>query len=233
MTNSELNGSQPSNPMVTDHTSPLVTISLDTEISAEGGRLGTHVFRWNPSVMPVVAELRTIPWTHSGSSMESAPILDSTTRSKLESVSRPREKEKFPSPELEPVEMSVVIPERTPLTDLPRSESPPMKKANPVNPCEELNSGTSNEGPESDPLGICRDRLDGSGSISARMLNGSFSLDGALATLIFIEFLPSIVANAVPIPSGPGAPSSTGGIQPTSLMPVNVADSEEVLLWGS
>ena len=45
MTNSELNGSQPSNPMVTDHTSPLVTISLDTEISAEGGRLGTQVFR--------------------------------------------------------------------------------------------------------------------------------------------------------------------------------------------
>ena len=68
--------------------------------------MGTQVFRWNPSVMPVVAELRTIPWTHSGSSMESAPILDSTTRSKLESVSRPREKEKFPSPELEPVEMS-------------------------------------------------------------------------------------------------------------------------------
>ena len=58
--------------------------------------------------------------------------MDSTTRSKLESVSRPREKEKFPSPELEPVEMSVVIPERTPLTDLPRSDSPPMKKATPV-----------------------------------------------------------------------------------------------------
>ena len=47
--------------MFTDHTSPLVTISLDTEMSADGGRFGIHVFRWKPSVMPVVAELRTIP----------------------------------------------------------------------------------------------------------------------------------------------------------------------------
>ena len=183
--------------------------------------------------MPLGAEFRTIPWTHSGSSMESAPMLDSTTRSKTESASSPRENEKFPSPVLDPVEMSVVMPERTPFTDRPRSENPPMKNATPVIPSEESSSGISREGPESDPVGISTDRLEGRGSISARTFNGRVSLEGALPMLIRIAFLPSMVAKAVPIPALPEAPSSSGGIHPTSLTPETVAEREEVLLVGS
>ena len=42
-----------------------------------------------------------------------------------------------------------------------------------------------------------------------------------------------MVANAVPIPAFPEAPSSRGGIHPTSLTPVTVAERDEVLLMGS
>ena len=233
MTNSGLNGSHPSIPIVTAQTSPFGIIVLDTDRSTNAGRFGIHVLRWKPSEIPFGAELRTTPWTHSGSSIESAPMLDSTTRSKIESASSPRENEKFPSPVLEPVEMSVVIPDRTPLTDLPRSENPPMKNATPVIPSEESSSGMSRDGPESEPVGISTERVDGSGSISASTFNGRESFDGAFPMLIRIAFLPSMVANAVPIPAFPEAPSSRGGIHPISLTPDIVDEREEVLLGGS
>ena len=153
--------------------------------------------------------------------------------SKIELASKPRENEKLPSPALEPVEISVVTPERTLFTDLPRSENPPMKNATPVIPCEESSSGISREGPDPEPVGISTDRLEGRGSISASTFNGRLSLEGAFSMLLRIAFLPSMVANAVPIPAFPEAPSSRGGIHPTSLMPVTVAERDEVLLSGS
>ena len=108
-----------------------------------------------------------------------------------------------------------------------------MKNATPVIPCEEFSSGMSREGPESEPVGISTDRLEGRGSISASTFNGRASLEGAFPMLIRIAFLPSMVANAVPIPAFPEAPSSRGGIHPTSLTPDTVVEREEVLLGGS
>ena len=108
-----------------------------------------------------------------------------------------------------------------------------MKNATPVIPSEESSSGISRDAPESEPVGISTDRLDGRGSISASTFNGRESLDGAFPMLIRIAFLPSMVANAVPIPAFPEAPSSRGGIHPISLTPDIVDEREEVLLGGS
>jgi len=136
-------------------------------------------------------------------------------------------------PEAEPVEMSVVIPAKTPFTDLPKSANPPMKNANPEIPFDVFNSGISRDGPEPEPVGIFNDNLGGIGSISAKTERGRSSEVGAFPTLIKKGSRPSNVANAVPIPEGPCAPSSKGGIQPTSLIPEIDADSDEVWLLGS
>ena len=45
MTNSGLNGSHPSIPIVTAQTSPLGIIVLDAEMSTSAGRFGIHVLR--------------------------------------------------------------------------------------------------------------------------------------------------------------------------------------------
>ena len=51
--------------------------------------------------------------------------------------------------------------------------------------------------------------------------------------LIFIALPPSMVAKAVPKPELPDAPCSIGGIQPISLKPETVEDSDEVFDSGS
>ena len=61
----------------------------------------------------------------------------------------------------------MVIPERTELTDLPRSANPPRKKARPDSPCDVLSSGISRAGPESELVGISMDTDEGRGSIIA------------------------------------------------------------------
>ena len=77
------------------------------------------------------------------------------------------------------MEISVVIPERTAFTDLPRSENPPRKNASPERPCVELSSGMSRACPESELVGTSTDTDDGSGSIIATAVRRSSSMVGA------------------------------------------------------
>ena len=102
----------------------------------------------------------------------------------MESASSWMPKEKS-SPDSELVEISEVIPDRTLLTDLPRSAKPLMKKATPESPFDVFSSGTSRLAPESVPVGICTPTVEGSGSIEANTESGSPPTVGAWSTLMF------------------------------------------------
>ena len=56
------------------------------------------------------------------------------------------------------MEISLVKPANTELTDLPKSENPPMKKATPESPCVELKSGITKSEPELSPTGTSTER---------------------------------------------------------------------------
>ena len=129
--------------------------------------------------------------------------------------------------------MSVVIPERTAFTERPRSANPPRKNASPERPIEVLSSGTSSVGPESEPVGISIETLEGRGSIIARAESWSSSLVGAWSTLMLRGLSPAAEMDAVPLPAEPDAPSSRGGSQLASDMPEILDEIVEVPSLGS
>ena len=127
----------------------------------------------------------------------------------------------------------MVIPASTSLTDLPRSAKLPMKNPNPERPLEVFNCGIANEGPDSEPVGISSENVEGRGLISAATLSGKWSLVGAFPTLIIIGFEPTTVAEALPLPAEPVAPSSRGGVQPKCLRPEILEERVEEFEEGS
>ena len=103
----------------------------------------------------------------------------STVRSKAASAFNLIPKEKPSSSDSAPVDMSEVIPERTLLTERPRSANPLMKKATPDSPLEVLNSGTASADSASAPVGISTDTEEGSGSMEASTESASSPCVGA------------------------------------------------------